>query len=342
MKKKWLIAAVCVLMLVLTACGGGQGEETTDAPAETTAPAPQLWESNILRNDDPGENGIHYSVARDGFELRDEYPYYVFDSEYRREQIRTIRILDTLTDAPEDAWDVSEAGNGAVLAWVEPSGELYDLYIGAEGGVNAPRDCTYLFFGYVNMEQIDFGNAFHTADVVFMDDMFLGCKSLSNLDLSGFDTFRVFEMPSMFAHCANLTSLNLSGFDTSNVHSMWNMFEKCSSLTSLDLSSFNTSKVGSMSEMFLDCTSLTELDLSSFDTSAVGYMSEMFSGCRRLASLDLSSFDTSNVQEMPFMFKGCEALTDLILSNRFVTANANARNMFYDCPAGDEWGHLSD
>ena len=238
MKKKWLIAAVCVLMLVLTACGGGQGEETTDAPAETTAPAPQLWERNILRNDDPGENGIHYSVARDGFELRDEYPYYVFDSEYRREQIRTIRILDTLTDAPEDAWDVSEAGNGAVLAWVEPSGELYDLYIGAEGGVNAPRDCTYLFFGYVNMEQIDFGNAFHTADVVFMDDMFLGCKSLSNLDLS--------------------------------------------------------------------------------------------------------SFDTSNVQEMPFMFKGCEALTDLILSNRFVTANANARNMFYDCPAGDEWGHLSD
>ena len=34
------------------------------------------------------------------------------------------------------------------------------------------------------------------------------------------------------------------------------------------------------------------------------------------------------------------ALTELILSNRFVTTNAYTSDMFKNCPAADEWGHL--
>lgn len=51
MKKKWLIAAVCALTLVLTACSGGGQGETSEPPAETTEPASRHWEANVLRSD---------------------------------------------------------------------------------------------------------------------------------------------------------------------------------------------------------------------------------------------------------------------------------------------------
>ena len=255
MKKKWLIAAVCVLMLVLTACSGGSGTpqapaEMDNAPTAATETAAQPWESNILRSDTPNDGSVSYSKGGNGFELKGDTPYYAFGSEYRRDQIHTIHFLDTLTDAPENAWDVSEAGNGAVRAWVEPNGELYDLYIGAEGGVNAPEVCAMMFFGYVNAEQIEFGSAFHTAKTVDMGEMFLGCKSLSDLDLSGFDTSRVNSMRGMFDCCASLSSLDLSSFDTSRVNDMMGRFDNCASMSSLDLSSFDTSRVNYMWSMF--------------------------------------------------------------------------------------------
>ena len=69
------------------------------------------------------------------------FDYDVFGSDYQRTQIRSVTVVDTLADMPEDAWDVSEAGNGTVMTWVKPNGELYDLYIGAEGGVCAGTSC---------------------------------------------------------------------------------------------------------------------------------------------------------------------------------------------------------
>ena len=47
----------------------------------------------------------------------------------------------------------------------------------------------------------------------------------------------------MFGYCKSITEINLSNFDTSKVTYMNNMFFKCTSLTSLDLSNFDTSKV---------------------------------------------------------------------------------------------------
>ena len=73
----------------------------------------------------------------------------------------------------------------------------------------------------------------------------------------------------MFENCSSLTNLDLSSFDTSNVTDMYGMFDGCSSLTNLDLSGFNTSNVTDMSHMFIGCSSLTNLDLSSFNTSNV-------------------------------------------------------------------------
>ena len=64
--------------------------------------------------------------------------------------------------------------------------------------------------------------------------MFYECTSISEINLSNFDTSNVTYMGAMFSGCSNLNSLNLSNFDTSNVTNMGYMFYGCSNLNSLN------------------------------------------------------------------------------------------------------------
>jgi len=160
--------------------------------------------------------------------------------------------------------------------------------------------------------------------------MFYNCKSITNLNLSNFNTQNVTNMNNMFAICESLTNLNLSNFNTQNVTDMSNMFAFCNSLTNLNLSNFNTQNVTDMSYMFSGCNSLTNLNLSNFNTQNVTNMSYMFSGCESL-TLNLSNFNTLNVINMSNMFTCCNCLTNLNLSN-FNTQNAtNMGCMFNNC-----------
>ena len=187
-----------------------------------------------------------------------------------------------------------------------------------------------MFMGCNSLTNLDL-SSFDTSSVQNMSYMFYICSSLTNLDLSSFDTSNVTNMRCMFGYCKGLTNLDLSGFDTSNVTEMASMFSDCTSLTNLDLSSFDTSNVTDMSYMFSGCNSLTNLDLSSFNTSNVTSMGCMFYGCKSLTNLDLSSFDTSNVTNMNNMFGGCSSLTNLDLSS-FDTSNVTyMAQMFYGC-----------
>ena len=86
--------------------------------------------------------------------------------------------------------------------------------------------------------------------------MFSECKSLTQLDLSNFDTRQVTTMINMFCRCYRLTQLDLSSFDTHNVTRMNGMFSCCESLNQLDLNNFDTSKVTDMQAMFYYCKNL--------------------------------------------------------------------------------------
>ena len=141
----------------------------------------------------------------------------VFQSGILRKNVASITFLDTVTDAPEDAWDVSEEGNGRVLAWVTGQAPAYDLYIAGRGGVRAPENCFGLFAGYANATSITFGTAFDTSEVTDMGSMFTLCVKLTNLDVHNFDTSHVTDMHYMFSGCYSLTDLDLSSFDFSNV-----------------------------------------------------------------------------------------------------------------------------
>ena len=65
----------------------------------------------------------------------------------------------------------------------------------------------------------------------------------------------------MFESRSSLTNLDVSSWDTSSVTDMSMMFYCCSSLTSLDLSSWDTSNVGNVYLMFFNCSSLREVSI---------------------------------------------------------------------------------
>ncbi|MCD8119860.1 MAG: BspA family leucine-rich repeat surface protein [Lachnospiraceae bacterium] len=246
-----------------------------------------------------------------------------------RSDVYSITFLDSLADAPEDAWDVSDAGDGRVLAWFEDSEEkwMYDLYIAGENGVNANPDSSELFLGYTNLKEINFNGCFYTDQVTDMYRMFATCLSLEELDVSSFDTKNVQDMWGMFEICESLKELDLSSFDTSCVEDMASMFCDCASLEKVNLDSFDTSSVTKMYFMFSDCSSLKSLDVGGFDTSSVTDMSDMFSGCSSLKSLDVGSFDTSSVTDMSYMFADCTSLKSLNISN-FDLTGADTTGMF--------------
>jgi surface protein len=60
--------------------------------------------------------------------------------------------------------------------------------------------------------------------------MFNDCSSLSELDLSNWNTINVSNMSYMFNDCSSLSELDLSNFDTSNVNDMSSMFYGCNNL----------------------------------------------------------------------------------------------------------------
>ncbi|MCR5455687.1 MAG: DUF285 domain-containing protein [Bacteroidales bacterium] len=184
-----------------------------------------------------------------------------------------------------------------------------------------------------NVQKVVFDESFADFYPTSCACWFLVCSNLKEIEgLQYLNTENVTDMNSMFLGCSSLTSLDLSSFNTENVTNMSSLFAGCSSLTSLDLSSFNTGNVTNMGGMFYGCSSLTSLDLSSFNTGNVTNMGLMFSGCSSLPSLDLSGFKTENVTNMGDMFYGCTSLQTIFVDNNWsMDKTWFSENMFFGC-----------
>ena len=276
----------------------------------------------------------------------------------------TIESITITNDniVPTDAigsFDVSNRNNGSIMMWYTKgsSDNLYNVYIGSEGGwVYAPISC-YMYFSYltnatkIDLSYFDTSNAtymaemfkkngsvvsldlsmFNTSKVQGMEQLFNGCTKLTSVNLSSFNTSNVTNMHYMFNDCTSLEKIDLTNFDTSKVTDMKYMFANCNSLKSLDLSNFNTSKVTNMQNLFRYCTSLVGLNISNFNTSKVTEMSGMFGNCESLTELDLSMFDTSNVTSMGSMFTNCSKLKSVDLSSFNTSKNTSTYHMFFEC-----------
>ncbi|WP_278951769.1 BspA family leucine-rich repeat surface protein [Lactobacillus apis] len=210
-------------------------------------------------------------------------------------------------------------------------GNAKQIVITGKINLNSSNNADYLFAGFsdvskiVGLKYLDLSQATSTAC------MFSGCKDLTSLDLSSFNTANVTDMVYMFDGCSSLIHLNVSTLNTANVTNMKGMFAECTALTSLDLSSFNTANVTNMRLMFSECTALTSLNLSNFNTTNVTTMAYMFNECIALPTLDLSSFNTANVTDMEGMFKDSESLVDLNISSFDTSSLYLLDEMFMNC-----------
>ena len=187
---------------------------------------------------------------------------------------------------------------------------------------NLTKTC-FMFFDCKSITNLNLSN-FNTQNVINMSWMFGNCDSLTNLNLSNFNTLNVITMEGMFGNCSSLKNLNVSDFDTKNVTDMTNMFANCNSLKDLNVSNFNTKNVINMSNMFGFCKSLTKLNLSNFNTLNVVNMSTIFCFCQSLTNLNLSNFNTQNVIKMNNMFY----LTDLLTKNNIITKDNKILKQF--------------
>ena len=261
-------------------------------------------------------------------------------------EIKDIEFLNTLEEVPSEAADLSEEGDGSVLAWID----VGKLYLAGEHGVKAPENCSYMFsdekaFDSLFMEEdaADEGswwrrlsniyNAeyFDTSNTTDIYGMFMRCTDLTILDVSGWDTSKVENMGNVFLECYNLTILDVSGWDTSNAKIIGNLFFECTSLNYLDVSGWDTSKVEWMSGVFGACENLKKLSLRGWDTSNVTNMSSMFQECSSLQEIDIEDWNTSNVTDMGAMFNCCGSLKSLNL-NKWDTSKVESMDiMFSNC-----------
>lgn len=211
--------------------------------------------------------------------LRGDY-FNVIQSRVQKEEIFNIFFEDRLQeDDQKEKYDVSLEQDKSVELWLERNGKGYDLHIGGDGGVEAPEDSSFLFYGYGNVKKIILKNNIKTSKVWNMSSMFSDCKNLQELDVRNFDTKNVQDMSSMFSDCSQLKELDVRNFDTKNVRDMSWMFSGCNHLQELDVRNFDTKNVQNMSWMFFDCSQLKELDVRNFDISNIKNMSYMFSSC---------------------------------------------------------------
>ena len=162
-----------------------------------------------------------------------------------------------------DSWDVSEAGNGSVIAYIENDGSGgYKLTIGGEGGIIANPDSSYLFGGTGN-DNWRFAN-------------------VETIDLTYLDTSRVTNMSRMFSYgsysivTSNNSKLHTIIFgdkwDTSQVTNMDSMFLGQEQLTNLDLNTWNTDQVIDIESMFAGCKNLIRLNMRNATFNATNYL----------------------------------------------------------------------
>ena len=273
-----------------------------------------------------------------------------FHSDTYKDSITSIVTKDSIeipTSAIE-SWDVSEAGDGSVVAYVEDDGRgagTYQVTIAGQGSVIANSDSGGAFAFFSNVETIDLtyydtsrvtnmggsGDSFQgTGEQSF--GIFAGDESLQNIILGDkWDTSNVTNMHTMFYACVQLNSFDLSKLNTSRVTNMFGMFAACN-LNGFNLLYLDTSQVTDMSYMFYGCNTATDLDLHNFDTSQVTDMSFMFIMCASVTNLDLSNFDTSEVTNMSQMFAACQSLTNINFGDNFDTSQVTDMSfMFLQC-----------
>lgn len=215
---------------------------------------------------------------------------------------------------------------------------------------------TGLFMNCENLLDLKLPKNFITSKVTNISDMFNGCKKLTSLDLSGWDTSNITEMNNLFKN-SGIKIIDISNWDLSKLNldygfkdvfigsqcetiKLPNMnfgkdvkydFGELSYLKSFYAPQLVNANITSVNDMFYNDKKLNYVDMHDWDFSNVTYMRQMFGNCIELTTIDTSTWDVSKVTNIYNMFGGCSSLTSLDLSSWDVSNLTSADYMFKGC-----------
>ena len=131
--------------------------------------------------------------------------------------------------------------------------------------------------------------------------MFKDISSVTSVKFNTNKNVKIKSMESLFENCESLSNFDITGFDTSEVKSLKKVFYNCYSLESLDsLEKISTKQITDMSYMFAS-TEIFIFSPENFDTSSVTNMSHMFEDCHSLNEINFpESLDTSNLKDISY------------------------------------------
>ncbi len=208
-----IVLVIVLVLFLLMGRSGGETEPSTEVPAEETTQAVQVTETTVPEETTeptvalaPWEKNVIMVDPSFSGEI-DEY----YGTGLMRRDIQSVTFLDT-ADIPANAADASENAAGTVWAWAD--GE--NVFIAADGGING-MNCKKLFFGLLNLEEVNFNGVFHTEHATSMNRMFYGCENLKSVDISTLVTSNVTDMDGMFYNCDRLKEVITGNFDVSSV-----------------------------------------------------------------------------------------------------------------------------
>ena len=174
-RDRWLILVTAVVVVImLNLIIGARKPSTASTSVHVMAPTPY--------------NGTSYFWGQE---------------RYLREDVYYVSFLSSLKSAPSDAWDMSDAGDGSILAWMSGN----NLYVASNGKIAPNPNASNMFGRFVNLKEINFGRNFDTSNVTNMSYMFYNCRSLTKLDLSYFHASSATNTTSMFKNCDMLKTL---------------------------------------------------------------------------------------------------------------------------------------
>ena len=262
-----------------------------------------------------------------------------YDDEGIYQKIQNIYLVDYInTSKAIKTWELGDTERGTkldeVLGWLKATPDIedsYDLYIGANGPMQAPKDMSYAFYNFINLKKIT-GDVLDTSEVTNMSYLFRQNTNLTDISaLSNWDVSKVTNMESVFDSSGISDITSLANWDVSNVTTLWGLFSKCTNLTDISsLSNWDVSHVTAMPSIF-NSTKVSDLTpLSNWDVSNVTLMSYVFENNRNLISLiGLENWDVSHVMSMQSIFYNT-SISDLTpLTNWDMSSMKDMGGMFY-------------
>ena len=137
----------------------------------------------------------------------------------------------------------------------------YTLYWYSDGIVNMNPNTAYMFDKFVRIRNIDLSDFVYLKGLTDTRYMFLECRNLNSIQYKQSSTGKEFmpsEMQGMFFGCQSMSNVDLTLFDTKMVDNMNELFYKCYNLKNIyvDKTRWNIENVRSFTRMFSECHSL--------------------------------------------------------------------------------------